>query len=131
MMALGNGLDVSCFNYIGGNLTSMPSEVEVAYTNKIKNLNKMVSVLSEEVDLDKFDKSFKGNIEEVLEERYRDKIEGHESLINLLKGEILEHESLIDKIKSLGGVAGGELLESYRLCKGELAVAQNIKEKDL
>jgi len=133
-MALGNGnglVDASYFSYSGGHSNSMPPEMEVAYMNKIKNLNKMVSVLSEKVDLDKFDKSFKGNIEDVLEEHYRDKIEGHESYINSLKSEILEYESSIDKIKNLGGVAGDRLIESYSQCRDRLAAAQNIKEKDL
>jgi len=112
-------------------ITSSYAEDLEESREKVKNLNKMVSVLSKELDLNKFDKEFQNNIESVLEDHYNDKIKDHESYINLLKSNILDCESNIDKIRNLGGVAGGELIKSLNESKHRLAVAKNTKEKDL
>ena len=117
--------------YFSNASTTIVLDKEAIYKDKIKNLNKMVSVLSKELDLDKFDKDFKNNIEDILGEHYSDKVKDHESFINSLKSSIIECESNIDKIKNLGGIAGDELIRSYNFYKRELVSANNIKEKDL
>ena len=118
--------------YFTNNYSNMSlSDEKEELKRKVKDLNRVVKALSKELDLDIFDKDLRDNIESIIEDCFNDNVKDHESYINSLNKSIKDCESDIDKIKGLGGVAGKELIESYRGFKKELAIAKNIKEKEL